>query len=318
MPPKKNKKEEPKDDNQKEINFEKLSKFFDKYISNGDLIVKYATLFDFQRIQYIKGKDLKQFFADNFESIKKEILELMNVDLGQEANQNSLQKFYQLNQQNNILHYLQKIPGDKAKYPKRLLPLQKGDDTKFEFEFTDTGFYLLHIKIEKSNKPLIYLTLLIALILFVVLFPIWPLSVKLGVLYFLMALMIFLIVVLVLSIVVSLVGLLFGYDIIVFPNLDDSRLSLKDRLINPFIAYNYREDDPTWFKIVRILILLFLIALCVIAYFYPRIPKASYRLMKKILVWCFNYGKGKIEDIHYHRNAMKVKKSPYLEDIDNL
>ena len=40
--------------------------------------------------------------------------------------------------------------------------------------------------------------------------------------------------------------------------------------------------------------------------------------MKKILVWCFNYGKGKIEDIHYHRNAMKVKKSPYLEDIDNL
>ena len=90
MPPKKNKKEEPKDDNQKEIKFEKLSKFFDKYISNGDLTVKYATLFDVQRIQYIKGKDLKQFFIDNFESIKKEILELMNVDIGQEANQDSL------------------------------------------------------------------------------------------------------------------------------------------------------------------------------------------------------------------------------------
>lgn len=318
MPPKKNKKEEKKDNSQKEINYEKLSKFFDKYVSNGDLIVKYATLLDVQRIQYIKGKDLKQFFSDNFEEIKKEILELMNIDLGNEANQDSLQKFYQLNQQNNILHYLQKIPGDKAKYPKRLLPLQKGDDKKLEFEFTDTGFYLLHIKSEKSNKPLIYLILLVCLILFVVLFPLWPLNVKLGVLYFLMAVMIFLIVVLVLSIVVSLIGLLFGYDIVVFPNLDDSKLSWKDRLINPLIAYDYREDDPTWFKITRIIILLLLIVLCIIAFFYPRIPKAAYRFTKKILIWCFDYGKGKIEDIHYHRNAMKVKQSPYLEDIDNL
>ena len=320
MPPKKNKKEEPKDkeQKQKQINFEKLSSFFEKYVSNGELIVKTATLYDIQRIQYIKGRDLKQFFVDNFESIQQEILEIMNINLGQEANDDSLQKFYQLNQQNNIFHYLQKLPGDKAKYPKRLLPLQKGEDTKLEFEFTDTGFYLLNIKSEKSNKPLIYLILLVILILFVVLFPIWPLNVKLGVLYLLMALMIFLIVFLILTIVISLIGLLIGYDIYILPNLDDSKLSLRDRFLNPFMIISYRDEDPLWFKIIGYIILIILVALCITAFFFPKIPIAAYELTKKLLKWCFDYGKTKIEDIHYHRNALKKKQTPYLEDIDNL
>ena len=319
MPPKKtNKKEDPNEKEQKQKNYEKLSSFFDKYVSNGNLIVKSATLYDIQRIQYVKGKDLKQFFVDNFESIQKEILELININLGQEANNDSLQKFYQLNQQNNIFHYLQKVPGDKAKYPKRLLPLQKGDDTKLEFEFTDNGFYLLHIKTEKSNKPLIYLILLVILILFIVLFPIWPLNVKLGVLYFLMGLMIFLIVFLILTIIISLLGILVGYDIYILPNLDDSKLSWKDRLINPFIIISYREDDPLWFKIMGYIVLLIIIGLCITAFFFPKIPMAAYNMTKKILMWCFDYGKTKIEDIHYNRNALRKKQTPYLEDIDNL
>ena len=97
MPPKKTKKEEPKEKSQKEIDFENLSNFFDKYISSEKLIVKYATLFDLKRIQYIKGKDLKQFFNDNFEEIQKEMLSLMKIDIGKEANKESLQKFYQIN-----------------------------------------------------------------------------------------------------------------------------------------------------------------------------------------------------------------------------
>ena len=82
MPPKKAKKEEPKEKSQKEIDFENLSSFFEKYISSDSLIVKSATLFDMKRIQYIKGKDLKQFFNDNFEEIQKEILTIMKLDLG--------------------------------------------------------------------------------------------------------------------------------------------------------------------------------------------------------------------------------------------
>ena len=99
--------------------FENLSSFFDKYISNGQLIMKYATLFDLQRIKYVKGKDVKLFFNNNFEEIQKKILEIAKVNIGKEANKDSLQKFYDVIRDYDIMHYLKKIPGDKTKYPKR-------------------------------------------------------------------------------------------------------------------------------------------------------------------------------------------------------
>ena len=60
MPPKKAKKEEPKEKSQKEIDFENLSSFFEKYISSDSLIVKSATLFDMKRIQYIRNVILNE------------------------------------------------------------------------------------------------------------------------------------------------------------------------------------------------------------------------------------------------------------------
>lgn len=317
MPPKKNKKDEPEKKTQKEIDFENLSSILDKHISSGVLISKNAILLDMKRIQYIKGKDLKQFFNDNFEIIKKDISSVIKIDIGKEPNKDSLQRFYEIFQQNNIFHYLQKIPGDKAKYPRRLIPLQKGDDPKLEIEFTDSGFYLLNIKAQKSNKPIVYLILLIILILFIVLFPIWPLNVKLGVLYFLMAALIFLIVFLLSTIIIQILGLLFGYDIFIMPNIDEGKMSWKNRLFNPFIVINKRED-PCWFFIVRIIFIISIIALGVIAFFFPRIPVQSFRMIKNAIKWIFDYGKEKIEDIHYNRNAMKVKGGAYLDDLDNL
>ena len=315
---KNNNNNKPPEKSQKEIEFENLSSFYDKYISNGQLIVKYATLFDLQRIQYVKGKDFKQFFNDNFTDIQKEILEITKNNIGKEANKDTLQKFYEIIREYNIMHYLKRIPGDRAKYPKRLLPLTNDDDKNLDLIFSETGFYILQIKIEKSNKPIIYLALLLLFIFFIVLFPIWPLNVKLGVLYFLLACMIFLVAFLILTIVVALIGLLFGYDIYILPNLDDPKLSWKDKLFNPFIAINVRED-PCWIIVVRIIFIILLIGLCVIAYFFPRIPKECYYMVKKLMVTIFSYGKQKIEDIHYHRNDVTVRdRTNYLEDLDNL
>ena len=150
---------------QKKIEFQKISSFLDKYMSDGQLIVKYATLFDLQRISYIKGKDLKKFFNDNFTEIQKEMLEITKINIGKEPNKDSLQKFYSINQQYDILHYLKRIPGDKAKYPKKLLPLTNEDDSNLDLIFDETGFYLFNISVEKSNKPVVYLILVIITLL---------------------------------------------------------------------------------------------------------------------------------------------------------
>ena len=297
----------------KEI-FEKLSSFYSDYISNGQLIEKNASLFDSTRISYVKGKDLKQFFESNFEDIQKELLSTTKTNIGKEKNKDSLKKFYQVNLEYHILLPLKRLPGDKAKYPKKLLPLLEEEKT---LEFNETNFYLLNLKKEKSNKPLIYLGLLIIFILFVVLFPIWPLNVKLGVLYFLLGCMIFLIVFLILTIVVTLVGMLFGYDIYIMPNIDEAKMSWRDRLINPFIAVNKRED-PCWFFVIRIFMIISLIALGIIAYFFPTIPKASYAMVKNWMVQLFSYGKQKIEDIHYHRNEVTQYDKDHLEDLEGF
>ena len=216
------------------------------------------------------------------------------------------------------MHYLKRLPGYKAKYPKKLVPLKKDEDKNLDLIFNESGFYIFQIKVEKSNKALIYLILLIILILFVILFPVWPLSVKMGVLYLLMGAMIFLVALLVLSIVIAIIGFFFGYDIFLLPNLDESKLSWKDRLFKPFVYVEHRED-PTWFIAIRIVFIISTIGLCVLGYFFPSIPKECFNTAKNLATTVFNYGKKKVEDIHYGRSDLKVKeRAKYLDDLENL
>ena len=104
----------------------------------------------------------------------------------------------------------------------------------------------------------------------------------------------------------------------IIPNIDEAKMSWTDRLFNPFIAINTRED-PCWFIVVRVFLIIFIVALCVIGFFFPKIPKNCYYLIKHLMISIFSYGKKKIEDIHYHRNDVTLRDgSEYLEDLDNI
>ncbi len=306
-----------KEPSPEEIEFSKLSQLYDNYISYKKLYVKYASLLNIDRIMYVKGKDFKQFFAENFQDLKKNLKEISNFDLGEKPTIKTLQKFYAFNREKNIMHYLQRVPGDKAKYPKRLLPLKKTDDLNKEYEFSDNGFYSVKIKIEKSNKPVIYLGILIILILLIVMFPIWPLSVKIGAWWVLFGILVFLIAFLILSILVVIVGILFGYDIYILPNIDEYRKTWYDRFFNPFVAYEDRKD-PLWFKIIRILSGISIVLLGVIAYFYPDIPKYCFGLFKGWFTWSYSYIRDKIVSMHNNRNAVKIRDRQYFENLDDI
>ena len=195
--------------------------------------------------------------------------------------------------------------------------MRKADDINLKLNFSEAGFYYLNIDKENSKKMIIYLILLVISLLLIVLFPIWPLNVKLGVLYFLIGLIIFLIAFLILLVVVVLIGILFGYEIDFMPNIENPKLSLKDKLFKPFYTIEERED-PCWFKVIRIILLISLINMGIIAYFYPSIPKESYNMIKKIFASLFGYIRNKIEDIHYNRNAIKVRQAKSLDDLNNL
>jgi translocation protein SEC62 len=237
-----------------------LTEIIDKY----QITTKYAILIGQRRVMYIKGKELSTIFKkeENFNFIKTEIEKITKINIGKEPNEKSLQNFFEIFLEKKMLLKLKRIEGDKAKYPKHLNPPKRGENiTTFE----ENCFYWVNIISDQSKKSFIYL-LLIKLILFLAcLFPIWPLNVKLGVLYFLMAVLIFMIVFLFSTIIIQILGLLIGYDILIMPNIDEAKMSWKNRLFNPFIIINSRED-PCSVKIIRILLLISLTALCVLAY----------------------------------------------------
>ena len=311
---KKVKNEISKGKSQKEIEYEKLSLFFDNCINNGKLITKSASISGMIRLPYVKGKDLKKFFTENFDEIKQEILSITNIDIGKENDINSLNKFYETNQKHNIFHYLKRYPGDKAKYPKKLMSLQKNDDINLELNFTENGFYSLNIKTEKSKKPLIYLTLLIFLILFVVLFPIMPLKIKFGVLYFLLGITLFLLGLFILVFIAAILGLLIGYDIIIMGNIDNYKLSWKDRIFKQFL-YIKKREDPCWIKMIRIIMIISFTQMGIIAYFNPSVPREVFGSMKDYIIKGYQYLIKKIEDYHYSKNELKVKGKYNLNDL---
>ena len=117
-----------------------------------------------------------------------------------------------------------------------------------------------------------------------------------------MSFIIFSIVFFILCISIPIIGILFGYDIFIMPNIDDTNLSWKDRLFNPFIAINEREDTHSC-KIIRNIIIISLAIMgIIIAYLYPKILKESYDMFKNLIISLLKYARKKIEDFHYNRS----------------
>ncbi len=77
----------------------------------------------------------------------------------------------------------------KKAFPKKLRPLPINE----LFEFDDKKLYVVNISRPQQKSTYVYLTICIFLVLFVCMFPIWPLSVKLFVWWALLILLVFLV-----------------------------------------------------------------------------------------------------------------------------
>ena len=97
-------------------------------------------------------------------------------------------------------------------------------------------------------------------------------------------------------------------------NIDNYKLSWKDRIFKSFILIEKRED-PCWFKIIRIVMVISFTQMGIIAYLYPSIPKEVFSSMKSIIISGYRYIVKKVEDFHYRRNDIKVRKEKYMNDL---
>lgn len=96
------------------------------------------------------------------------------------------------------------------------------------------------------------------------------------------------------------------------PNIDNPKLSWKDRIINPFYMIEGRED-PCWVKTVRIFLIISIVNIGIIAYLYPAIPRESFNMIINGMNNIYKYARKKIEDFHYHKNDVKQ-----YDNLDNL
>ena len=137
---------------------------------------------------------------------------------------------------------------------------------------------------------------------------------KLGVLYLLIGLLIFFLGLFILAILVAVIGMMIGYDIIIMENIDNYKLSWKERFFKPFVRIEKRED-PCWFKIARIIMICSFLQMGIIAYLNPDIPKEVFSLIINYINTGYKYIVKKVEDFHYQRNEINVKTKNYMNDL---
>lgn len=272
----------------------KLSKFLSDIHEKGELTVKQAILMGQKRIYYIKGKDLVAYFKENFQTIANEIKTITNINIGSSPNETALQTFFTIFFEKKMLLKLNRIQGDKAKYPKALYPPARGEDIK---TFDESKFYWLNLQQEASKKSLVYLLVAITIVLLGCMFPVWPLKIKIGFFWTIFALLLALLILTILSLVVVIVGLIFGYEIYILPNLLEPKMKWKDRLLNPFVAYFPREDS---FLVIlcRIGMGLGIVVLIVIAYLNPAAINLACDIFSNGSKRIYNYVLDKIINNH--------------------
>ena len=235
---------------------------------------------------YIKGKELTIAFKkeENFNYIRNEIEKITKINIGKEPNEKSLQNFFEVFFQKKMLLKLKRLEGDKAKYPKHLNPPKRGENI---ISFEENCFYWVNILSEQSKKGFIYLALIIIILLLACLFPIWPLKAKIGFLWFILGILVFLLIFTILCLVVAIIGVIFGYDIVVIPNLIEPKLSLYDRLFNPFVAYWPREDDWSM-KLCRFFLGFSILTLTVLGIKFPWVFQTSWNFFNEYFWKLYN------------------------------
>jgi len=311
----KNKKLTPEQEKEKKI-YEDLTSLLKELINVYGLTTKYGNVLGQQRVQYIKGKDLVQFvkYQDNFQDLRERFKIIVNIDIGSEPNEKSFQTMFEIFFSRKILLKLNRIEGDKSKYPKRLVP-PKRDESIITFE--ENKFYWVNINEEKSKKEFIYLGIIIIILLLACLYPIWPLNVQLGFWYSILVILILLLIFTTFILVVAILGTIVGYDALIFPNLFEPKMpSFKSRF-TPFVAIIKREDD--WVGILfRICAGTLIVCSLILCFFYKTYIPIAYNYCKNILI---NFNNMIIEKIKNSKGNIVQKTNKYsniINDLENL
>ena len=321
---------------EKTENWKKLSEII-KYLETKGLEIKECIVYK-NRVEYVKGTDLENKLKENLSEICDKINKELKLKIDSNNPDIAINEIYYQFKNVDLINKACREEGDKKKHIKKLIPyeelallnkcncgknhdeLEYIDHPKFLdlnklYSFDPSFYYILTIY-HNNSKLSLYLFLVITAIILFKLIPIWPDAIKLSIWWISYIFIILIIALFILRFLIYIFFYIFGYDIWIFPDLDNPKLGYFESF-KRIISIEKRNDD--WEDIITRIFMV--ICIGIIIFFIYRNPlkikeikNKTYSMIKNM----YNYGQNKLFSNNSSLTKYNDKKYMSLEDIDNL
>ena len=309
-----------------------------KFLESKGLEIK-ECVYNKSRSEFVKGKLFEEKIKENLEEVCKRINKIMKTDISPTKPDKAIQEIYKQFKSVNLISKACREDGDKKKNVKRLLPYeqlallfkcncgknheelenpdhQKKLDVDKILSFEPSFFYVLNVNRGKS-KIYFYLILIVIAILMYALMPVWPYQLRVALYWISYVLLCIMIGIYVVKLIVYVFFYTFGYDVLIFPDMDDPKLGVIDSF-KRVISVEKRKDK-WYFLILRVILAIITgyIAFCV--YKNPKLIDQTQKLIVDAIRDIYHYGEDRFVNNNSTAISLKNKKKYIsLEDLDNF
>lgn len=289
------------------------------------------------RTDFVKGKILEENLTKNLEEVCKQINKVMNSNISSENPKKAIQEIYDTFKSINMIKKACREEGDKRKKIKVLLPYEKmviqnqcncgKDHEKEELDhpkkldldelkrFDPSYFYVINIHRGKS-MIYFYLFLIIFGILMYALMPVWPHWLREVIWWISYILLIFLVGLFTIRLIIFLFFYIFGYDIWIFPDLNDNKLGVLESF---YRLITVEKESVKWYTIIiRIIIALVTGYIAYSFYKNPNSIEEAKTLLLDALKDFYSFGEDKFVN-GWNTTAIQLKqKQRTMEEINDI
>ena len=309
-----------------------------KFLESKGLEIK-ECVYNKSRSEFVKGKLFEEKIKENLEEVCKQVNKIMKTEISPTKPDKAIQEIYKQFKSVNLISKACREDGDKKKNVKRLLPYeqlallfkcncgkdheelenpdhQKKLDVDKLFSFEPSYFYVLNVNRGKS-KIYFYLILIIVAILMYALMPVWPYKLRVALYWISYVLLCIMIGIYVVKLIVYVFFYTFGYDVLIFPDMDDPKLGIIDSF-KRVISVEKRKDK-WYFLVLRVILAIITgyIAFCV--YKNPKLIDQTQKIIVDAIRDVYHYGEDRFVNNNSTAISLKNKKKYIsLEDLDNF
>lgn len=309
-----------------------------KFLESKGLEIK-ECVYNKSRSEFVKGKLFEEKIKENLEEVCKQVNKIMKTEISPSKPDNAIQEIYKQFKSVNLINKACREDGDKKKNVKKLLPYEQlallfkcncgKDHDELEnpdhkkkldidklFSFEPSFFYVLNINRGKS-KIYFYLILIIIGILMYALMPVWPYKLRVALYWISYVLLCIMIGIYIVKLFVYVFFYTFGYDVLIFPDMDDPKLGVIDSF-KRVISVEKRKDK-WYFLVLRVILAIITgyIAFCV--YKNPKLIDQTQKIIVDAIRDVYHYGEDRFVNNNSTAISLKNKKKYIsLEDLDNF